>query len=127
MTNVTSTLTNREQLDALLDLLNEWGHGTAALIDAAGEPALLTAWESDGGEGCSWDAFGMHPYNTDGEPDGLARQHDMETLAADGELEVEGAGFDVLPVILAVNLEREHPGLDRLRFPLTVMHQGVQR
>lgn len=124
---VTSTLTTREQLDVLLELLNEWGQGTAALIDASGQPALLAAWESDGGEGCSWDAFTMHPYETAGGPTGLARQLDLEERAADAEFGLEGHGFDEDSVILAVSLEREHPGLDRLRFPITVMHQGVQR
>jgi hypothetical protein len=119
MSTATIVVGNREQLDTLLVELVERGIEPATYATAGGNVGLLAPYGEDG----EWDAFESHPYSTEFGPVGLARQHDMETLAADGELQVEGEGFDILPVILAVNLEREHPGLDGLRFPLTVIHE----
>jgi hypothetical protein len=122
-TTASVALANREQLHELLDELNERGLGEAVVIDSSGRPHLLAAYEDGGLEAAVWDAFGSHPYGTEGEPDGLARQLDIEESVADGRLALEGRGFGEDAIVLAVSEAVEHPGLTALRFPLTVIHE----
>jgi len=114
----TTIVRNRDQLDGLLLELEDRGYGEAAAFDGT-TPYLLAACELAGES--RWDAFTSHPYATENQPRGLEQPTGLEE-----ELENEGRWDTDALRLYGISGEKQYPGLAGLRYPLTVLHPGLE-